>query len=334
MVFLDVKSLLIQLTLCYSVLPAHMDCIRVLLRFGARTDIKDLTDRSPSQLANCNQQFEAIHSILEAHGAEIEPYRDIDTTLPNTDMPLWVAAKRGNVSLVASAIKAAKMSSVVDLDALDPLELKSPLQYAAEEGHTRIFKMLLEAGADTVREDRSGSSAARRAIEFGHMRALRAILAYQVDINALDSHGRSLLAYAHELENWKMAVLLIHRGANLSSVAGFSDELLCFAAGMGCSEVSLKLIKAGAEPQIKTKNGLTSFQLAKKFGHHKTAKIILDCLRSGGERPTSSFDEDRFSIPSESEDSEEEGSDDQDEDRFSIPSEGEDSEEEDQMIKM
>ena len=276
----------------------YIECIKVLLTFGARTDIKNIWGQSPLRVAKENGHLEAFDIILEARESEIGPLKRADTALSTSEMPLWVAAKQGRSSLVDTAIEAAKTDPAVDLDAVDPTIDRTPLHYASNRGHTSIVKSLLNAGVDVNRQDQYGRSPIQLAAMYGHVPTVRAILAYGADVNVKDRWGKSPLYSAEIGGYYKIAVLLLQHGAIPTSDDSYLHAVLCAAAAYGYSEVVLKLIQAGAEPQRKDEYGMTPFQTAKQAGHEKTAQILLEYTSK--DRPRLSFPMDgrRFSKPS------------------------------------
>lgn len=294
--------------MCHSAYFGYVECIKVLLEFGARTDIKNVWGESPLRVAKDTDHLEAFNIILRAREAEIGPIKRVDTNLSTSEMPLWVAAKLGRNSLVDSAIEAAKTDSSIDLDAVDPTIGRTPLHYASSQGHASIVKNLLNAGADVNRRDQYGRTPIQLAAMYGHAAIARAILAHQADVNVTDRWGKSPLDSAESGGHYKIAVLLLQSGAVPSSKDSHLHAVLCAAAAYGYSEVVLKLIRAGAEPQKKDEYGMTPFQIAKQSGHDKTSQILLEYAKTDSSRPSSPADERRFSVPSlrdESEDEEE-----------------------------
>ena len=281
-----------------SAMFGYLECIKVLLTFGARTDIKNIWGQSPLRVAKENGHFEAFNLILEARESEIGPLKRADTALSTSEMPLWVAAKQGRSSYVDSAIKAAKTDSTVNLDAVDPTMDRTPLHYASNRGHTSIVKSLLDAGVDVNRQDQYGRSAIQLAAMYGHVPTVRALLAHGADVNVKDRWGKSPL-YSAEIDGYyKIAVLLLQHGATPTPDDSYLHAVLCAAAAYGYSEVVLKLIQAGAEPQRKDEYGMTPFQTAKQAGHEKTAQILLDYMSKDRPRLSSLIDGRRFSKPS------------------------------------
>lgn len=292
----------------HSAYFGYVECIKVLLEFGARTDINNVWGKSPLRVAKDTDHLEAFNIILQAREADIGPFRRVDTNLSTSEMPLWVAAKQGRISLVDSAIEAVKTDPSIDLDAVDSNIGRTPLHYASDEGHTSIVKNLLNAGVDINRRDQYGRTPIQLAAMYGHVATARAILAHQANVNVTDQWGKSPLDSAERGGHYKIAVLLLQSGAVPSTKDIHLHALLCAAAAYGYSEVVLKLIRAGAEPQKKDEYGMTPFQIAKQSGHDKTSQILLEYTQMDRSRPPSLADERRFSVPSlwnESEDEDE-----------------------------
>ena len=290
----------------HSAYFGYVECIKVLLEFGARTDINNVWGESPLRVAKDTDHLEAFNIILQARENDIGPFRRVDTTLSTSEMPLWVAAKQGRNSLVDSAIEAANTDLSVDLDAVDSNMGRTPLHYASNKGHTRIVKNLLNAGVDINRRDQYGRSPIQLAAMYGHVATARAILAHQADVNVTDRWGVSPLDSAERSGHYKIAVLLLQSGAAPSSKDSHLHAVLCAAAAYGYSEVALKLIRAGAEPQKKDEYGMTPFQIAKQAGHDKTSQILLEYTKMEKSRPSSPADGRRFSVPSLRDESEDE----------------------------
>lgn len=277
----------------------------MLLGFGARTDIKNIWGETPLKVAKETGHPEAFNLTLKARESEIGPFKRVDTSLSTGGMPLWVAAKQGNYSLVDSTIEAAKTDPSVDLDSMDPTSGRTPLHYASSNGHTSIVESLLDAGVDIDKQDQYGCSAIQLAAMHGHVAIARAILAHRANINVEDGSGKSPLDSAESSGYYKIAVLLLQNGATLSPNDIHLHSVLCAAAAYGYSEVVLKLIKAGAETQRKDEDGMTPFQMAKQAGHEKTAQILLGYSEVDRSRPDSPVDGRRFSVPSLRDESEE-----------------------------
>ena len=277
-----------------------------MLRFGARTDIKNIWGQSQLRLAKETDHLEAFHIILKAREEEIGPLRRADTSLSTTEIPLWVAAKQGKTTLVDYAIKAAKTDPSVDLEAVDPTMDRTPLHYASNKGHASIVKNLLDASVDVDRQDQYGRSPIQLAAMYGHVATVRAILSYHPNLNIKERWGKSPLDSAESGGFYRIAVLLLQDGALITPNDNYLHAVFCAAAAYGYSEVVFKLVRAGAEPQRKDEYGMTPFQTAKQAGHEKTAQTLLEYTSKNRSRLSSPVDRRRFSEPSLRDESEEE----------------------------
>jgi len=70
--------------------------------------------------------------------------------------------------------------------------------------------------------------------------------------------------------------MLLARGAKLDSVDRFGMTPLLYAASINHGDTSVmeKLIAAGADTSVKTKEGLTALDLAKRYDHEDLAKVL------------------------------------------------------------
>lgn len=64
-----------------------------------------------------------------------------------------------------------------------------PLILAAQNGHTCVMKILIEAGADVNAPDYEGMTPLHQAAQHGHVRAVELLIEKNADINARDTHS-------------------------------------------------------------------------------------------------------------------------------------------------
>ncbi|KAI5204535.1 hypothetical protein E4T39_03593 [Aureobasidium subglaciale] len=162
---------------------------------------------------------------------------------------------------------------------------QTPLQFAAQEGHTRIVQLLIEHGADVNALRCNGSALglaaekgneevvklllSRRALvdgnegpswltplqascAKGHIRVAKALLDAGADVNALDEPrlSPSPLRYACQIEREDIARLLLEGGANIDDrdtdpTCGLTP--LQFCAAMGFKALVHTLVEFGAD---------------------------------------------------------------------------------------
>ena len=126
--------------------------------------------------------------------------------------------------------------------------------------------------------NRAGISAARRS----HSRALSVLLKFGVEIERLDTAGRTLLAVAAQhgcLENVK---LLLRAGANVNVEAEQHVSVLQAAVIDGHEDIVRVLLQAGADPnsQIRQNVPTTPLSWAAERGHEAVVKVLLDTGRA------------------------------------------------------
>lgn len=153
------------------------------------------------------------------------------------------------------AVKANDAAAVRKLiaDGADVNELESsgdaPLIMAAYLGHTEIVKLLLEAGADVTVLDPSMKATALHAAAYaGRTEAAKLLIQYNIDIDKQGPYnGYTALHDAIWQNNVETAEVLINAGANLN---------------------------------IKSKDGQTPLEFARAKKHTKIADMIERKMRS------------------------------------------------------
>lgn len=139
----------------HAALCNHTRTIEVLLEFGARTDIRDKTDRTPLEVAEQDESIEAmtlIHKIMRAK-VDLPPRPHTDLTIG--DIPLWAAARLGKVDLIQLTIDKAGVNATIELDRCSPHTRRNALWYAAEANDIQVITMLLKAGINNNHKDRT-----------------------------------------------------------------------------------------------------------------------------------------------------------------------------------
>jgi uncharacterized protein len=140
-------------------------------------------------------------------------------------------------------------------------------------GNTDLIGTLVKAGA---RVDESllifGTSHATPtnfAASFGDVPITRALLYAGADPNETDSDGFTLLYETVVNNHPDAARLLIERGSNVNAVdrRGMTPLLYAASADFGDSAMVDLLLKMGANPAARTREGLTAQGLARKYRH-------------------------------------------------------------------
>jgi ankyrin repeat protein len=167
-----------------------------------------------------------------------------------------------------------------------PLYNASPLMLATFGGNADLIGTLMHAGARVDEKmlvlGMFPSSPIANAIIFGDVASMRALLDAGADPNETDDSGFTLLYTAVIGNHTEGARLLIQRGARVDAVdpRGMTPLLYAASADFGDSSMVNLLLKMGANPAARTKEGLTAQDLARKYGHnYLTASLVSPSLR-------------------------------------------------------
>jgi ankyrin repeat protein len=161
-----------------------------------------------------------------------------------------------------------------------PLYNASALILAAFSGNAEILERLRKAG------DRLDSrmffvgmfpaSPALEIVGMDRVKVMAALLDGGANANETDDDGISLLGWAAIANRLDMARLLIHRGADVNHVDKKGMTPLLYAASIDFGDPSMinLLLKSGARPDARTKEGKTALDLARGYGHtHLVASL-------------------------------------------------------------
>ena len=99
--------------------------------------------------------------------------------------------------------------------------------------------------------------------------SVRALLDLGARVDEADDDGITLIAWTAITNQVDIARLLIQRGANVNHVdkKGMTPLLYAASIDFGDSQMIDLLLKAGADRQARTKDGLTAFDLARMYKH-------------------------------------------------------------------
>lgn len=136
--------------------------------------------------------------------------------------------------------------------------------------------MLLTEGADPNWRNVEGWTPLIIAAAQGHLEVVIVLLEAKADPNARNSYGRTPLMYASSYGRDAIVEKLLAAGADLNIAP--TDQtgwtaIVAAAAGGHASTVEL-LLRHGADPTIKTKNGQTALDLARTQGHVRVVQVL------------------------------------------------------------
>ncbi len=102
---------------------------------------------------------------------------------------------------------------------------KIPLHVAAEKGHDRCVRAMLDSGADVDAVNSTGRTALHLAARNGHVDVMKTLLKQDANIDATDESGWTALHHAANNDCEAIVRLLTNRGADLNARARDRDPL-------------------------------------------------------------------------------------------------------------
>ena len=140
--------------------------------------------------------------------------------------PLYMAARNGQLDLVAELLKD---GAHVDTGGFDA---DTPLIASAERGDADVIRALLRARADVQATDKFGGTALHRAAERGDGEVADLLAKAKADVNARDSFGRCPMHLAALYGHEDVRRALICNGAESAPLCeGKSPDDLCREEG-------------------------------------------------------------------------------------------------------
>ncbi len=119
-----------------------------------------------------------------------------------------------------------------------------PIHLAANNGHSEVIKLLLQAGADVnAPHEKVQATPLQYAASAGRLDAVRVLLAANAKVNAVDNQGRTPLMWA----------------ASKGQVAAIQE-----------------LLQHGADPNLQAQNGWTALKFAQQQGSPQAVELLSD----------------------------------------------------------
>ncbi|KAG4279189.1 hypothetical protein FPRO04_13663 [Fusarium proliferatum] len=267
----------------------HGAVVKAFLDKGANMESKDKYDgRTPLSWAATNGHEAVVRLLLEKgavaeskdkyHGRWVsdnghKPSED-DGTEPKYDKqgrtPLSWAAENGHEAVIKVLL-----NNDADVESKDAYG-RTPLSLAAERGRWAVVKVLLDKDADVESKDQDGRTPLWCAVENGHEAVVRLLLENGAEIKSKDKGGRTLLSWAATNGHEGVVRLLLQNGAEIESKDKDAWTPLWWAVENGHEAVVRLLLENGAEIKSKDKGGRTLLSWAARNGHKVIVKILLE----------------------------------------------------------
>ena len=154
---------------------------------------------------------------------------------------------------------------------------QTPLHYAAEKDFTDGIQLMVDRGVDTDITDNNGFSSYLWAVVAGQRGATNKLLTLGVDVNSTSADGKSALGWAASLGYSSIAELLVHNGAVVMSMTRNTQMVpLEEAAACGDFLTVQLLLRWGADPNYRDRDGWSAIHWAAEEGHMEIVRLLLN----------------------------------------------------------
>jgi ankyrin repeat protein len=212
----------------------------------------------------------AYFGLKEAIMALLKNGHDPDSKDNSDKTPLSWAAENGHEAVVKLLLE--RGAELKFKDYYD----RTPLSWAAENGHEAVVKLLLEKGAELESKDHYDRTPLSRAAENGHEAVVKLLLEKGVELESKDITGWTPLSLAAGNGYEAVVKLLLEKGAELESKDTTGWTPLSLAAGNGYEAVVKLLLEKGAELESKDHYDRTPLSLAAGNGYEAVARLLLE----------------------------------------------------------
>lgn len=184
--------------------------------------------------------------------------------------PLYYAAGEGHANVVSLLL-----DNGATMYGKEPTYLNA-LFAASRSGHYRIAQILLEKGADVNASTGFYGTALHEASSYGHKEVVRLLLENNADVKAEGGHSRTALQAASLGGHEEIARLLLEKGADISAGGGHFGNPLQAASRDGREGTVRLLLEKGADIDAWDGDHSTALQLALRGGHEGTVRLLLE----------------------------------------------------------
>eukprot|EP00037_Helgoeca_nana_P010518 m.92832 g.92832 ORF g.92832 m.92832 type:complete len:462 (-) comp20251_c1_seq2:4031-5416(-) len=189
----------------------------------------------------------------------------VNAIKPDGATALFLAAQEGHSALALLLIDAGAQIDLPDEDGI------SPLYIACYQGHQEVVDTLLKAGADPNKLGLDGTSPTFIAAQEGYAGIVRSLALAGAKIDQLDHEGTAPLLMASQEGRVAAVSVLLALGAKANTMTPRGVRPLHSASQNGHLRIVQLLLAYGGDPSLTTQSGAPAVKLATDFGHAEVA---------------------------------------------------------------
>ena len=256
-----------------SVLQANPEALLLLLKRGADPNARAEGGMTALMFAAESGELLLV-KVLVLNGA------DPDLSYVENTTPLMIAVLNGHFDVAQLLLEKG-----ANPDLRDDFQ-GSALLYAAALNNYEIADLLLFYGASDSIRDRDGNTALMTAVFFGNLETSDVLLQNGLDPDGPDKQQNTPLMIAAQQGNVPMSQLLIEKGAGLEKVNKQNYTALAHAVFFRRDTLARLLIDSGAHVNHQIEAGENLYDLARRQGDGKMARLLKDAGATSSPRPS------------------------------------------------
>ncbi|XP_044153104.1 fibronectin type 3 and ankyrin repeat domains protein 1 [Bufo gargarizans] len=154
----------------------------------------------------------------------------------------------------------------------------TPLMVAAQRGDLRIVQLLIDHGADINQVNGSGKNSLMLACFSGHLEVVEYLRRQGASWENRDKGGCTAMHWAVDGDNLKLIEWMIADGCEVDVKDSCSrwTPLMLVSAVTGNPDVAQRLIAAGADVNVKDKDGKTPLMVAALNNHERLVRLLIE----------------------------------------------------------